>query len=212
MKNALLVLSLAVLPFAGGCKFLAYVFAPGTPMRTVEPAFPHLPGKIVAVVVFAGPAMELDYQAVREEVSDAVGAQLKKHVKGVRMVDYRQVIGYQDKHLHWDAMPKAKLCEAFGSDYVLLVSLAEFSTRERDSVHLARGRITAEASVYQAPDPADAAPSKPVWRSRTIRIVHPRESPLGVPAENDWTVRVETERLFAEALAKNFYTHKVPKE
>jgi len=212
MKNALLFLSLASLGLAGGCKWLSYVLFGGMPAQTVEPTFSHLPGKTVAVVVFAGPAMELDYQTVREEVADAIGAQLKRHVEGVSVVDHRQVIGYQDKNLHWDTIPKEKLCDAFDSDYILLVSLAEFSTRERDSVHLARGRITAEASVYQARDPADGGPSKPVWRSETIRIVHPRESPLGVPAENDWTVRVKTEQLFAEALVKNFYKHKVPKE
>ena len=210
---ALLGLSAAC---AGGCNILAYpmaLFAPPAPMKTVEPEYDGLKGRTVALVVFAGPETELDYQQVQIEMHDVVSAELKKHVKDARVVDVRRVMRYQDENPRWDAEPPEKLCKVFDCDAVLLIALEEFSTRERGSIHLARGRIRAGASVY-VPDRRAAGGQKGgcAWRSGTVNVVYPPKSPLGLPAGNDRPLRIRTEWIFAERLVKSFYKHKVPKE
>ena len=193
-------------------RYTAFLFAPPAPMKTV-PAEYDMKGKTVAVVVFAQPETLLEYPQVYIELFDAVSAELRRRVKKVSLVDPRRVIRYQDDNPDWYSHRPEKLCKVFNCDAVLLISLIEFSTREPGSIHLARGRITAEASVYE-PDRTASGGGRGgcVWRSRTIRIVFPPKSPVGLAAENDWRLRLHTERLFAAELVKSFYKHKVPKQ
>ena len=216
MRNSLFCLLVAAGLAAGGCNYLEhtlYVFAPPAPMKTVEPEYDGMRDRQVAVVVFAGPETQLDYQQVQLELFDAVSAELRKHVKGITLVDPRRVMRYQEENPRWDAEPPEKLCKVFSCDVVLLISLMEFATREPGSVHLARGRITAEAGTYEPDRSAQGGGAGGrKWRSDILRVMHPPKSPLGVPATDDWRLRIETERIFAARLAKFFYKHKVPKE
>lgn len=215
MRNYLLtiVLSVAAL-FVGGCdaiNFIAYVFAPSAPTKTVEAEFDGLKDQTVAVVVFADPEIQLDYNMAQLELTDAIGAQLKRCVSNVTVVDARRVLRYQAENPGWDVMPPEKLCDVFKSGYVMLISLLDFSTREPGSIHLARGRITAEVSIYKAGQ-SSCDGENPVWRTGPITTVFPTESPLGIPTRDEWTLRIRTERIFADKLVRKFYKHEVPKE
>ena len=215
MRNCLLVFLLALVPWIPGCgctDWLAYVFAPASPMRTVHPEFAGLKKKTIAVVILAGPETRLEHATIELELSDAVSAELRRRVKGVRTIDPRKIMRYQEENLRWDAMPPGKLCGVFNSDYVLLISVIEFATRERGSMHLARGRIAAEAALYD-PSPAGGSLSDPRWQADVIRVAYPEEKePLGVPTRDDWAIRSETCKAFAVELVKRFHKHKVPKQ
>jgi hypothetical protein len=216
MRNYLALLLVATALSAGGCNILAYpmyAFAPPPPMKTVHPEYPGMEGKHVAIVVFAGPETQLDYQQVELEMFDAVSAELRKHIKDITLVDPRRVMRYQEENPRWRSEPPERLCKVFTCDVVLLISLMEFATREPGSIHLARGRITAEASVYEPARGGEGeAPGGCQWRSDIVRVVHPPQAPVGLLATDDWRLRIETERIFAAQLAKSFYKHKVPKE
>ena len=214
MRKCLLIILLSLAPFVGGCDlihWIMYVFAPPVPMKTIEAKFDDLPGKTVAVVIFAGPEIQLDYNMAQLELTDEVSAELRRNVRNVKVVDARRVIRYQAENPRWDATPPEKLCKVFGADYVMLISLMEFSTREPGSIHLARGRITAEVNLYKA-TLSSGSDENPVWRAGPFYIVHPEKSPLGIPIEHDAAIRIPTEKLFAKELVKNFYKYKVPKE
>ncbi len=214
MRKCLLIIFLSLVPFVAGCEtvhWLMYVFAPPVPMKTIEAKFGDLPGKTVAVVIFAGPEIQLDYNMAQLELTDMVGAELRRNVRNVKVVDARRVIRYQAENPRWDTTPPENLCKVFGADYVMLISLMEFSTREPGSIHLARGRITAEVNLYKTAI-SSTSDENPVWRAGPFYIVHPKGSSLGVPIEHDAVIRIPTERLFAEELVKNFYKYKVPKE
>ncbi|KKL77935.1 hypothetical protein LCGC14_2029920 [marine sediment metagenome] len=215
MRNVLLSLSVLAALAAGGCnslQYMMYLFAPPAPTKTIKAEY-DMRGKHVAVVVFAGPETLLDYHQAQVEVFDALAAELKRKVRGVSLVDIRRVMRYQDENPRWDAEPPEKLCRIFSCDTVLLVSLIEFATREPGSIHLARGRILAEASTYEPRRVVKGvARGGCVWRSKTIRVVYPAKTPVGLPAGDDWRLRVETAKVFAAELAKNFYKHKVPKQ
>ena len=208
-----LTLALALMTLAGGgCNLLAfplYVFA-RRPTKSVAPEYDGLGGKHVAVVVYAGPDIQLDFQTVQLEVADAVGAEMARQLKDLTLIDPRRVMRYQDENPRWDAEPPENMCKTFGCDFVLLISLVEFATREPGSTYLVRGRLTAEASLYRS---CTGAEGGRVWRSaEQFRVVHPSDRPLGVPAGGEGRIRAETEKVFAEALAKKFYKHKVPIE
>ncbi len=215
MRKCLLIALLSSSAFyvtgCGMANWLMHAFAPPVPMKTIEAKFGDLPGKTVAVVIFAGPEIQLDYNMAQLELTDEVGAELRRNVHGVTIVDARRVIRYQAENPRWDATPPEKLCKAFDADYVMLISVMEFSTREPGSIHLARGRITAEVNIYKA-NLSSTGGGNPVWRTGPIYIVNPPESSMGIPAGNDWKMRVQTERLFAWELVRNFYKYKVPKE
>ena len=85
-------------------------------------------------------------------------------------------------------------------------------TRAPGAVHLARGRISAEATLHRGEGPGVENAAQPVWRSDIIQVMYPRESALGVPARDDRDIRLQTARIFADSLVKNFYDHKVPRQ
>ncbi|HUT60987.1 MAG TPA: hypothetical protein VNA25_24330, partial [Phycisphaerae bacterium] len=124
--------------------------------------------------------------------------------KDLRIVEPTKVLSYQEEHISWDTMDKTELGRVFGADLVLYVTLVEFSTREPGSVHLYRGIITAEASLYKT---ALAEPDSRVWKSDDIRVIYPEDSPSGVSAANDLLIRRNTVWLFADRLVKRFYKH-----
>lgn len=208
-KSIILLLLLAV--SFSGCKptgYLLYLIAPGSRMTTVDAEFEGLAGNSVAVVVFADPAILCDYPMVRLDLSTVLAAELKKHLKGVTVIDPRRVLKFQDANLYWDAIPKSQLAEQLGAKYMLFISLVEYSSREPGSTNLFRGRIVAETSVYQSSSPRSA----PVWRGKEIRVAYPEAAPVGLMSDDDRNIRYRTEKLFADVLVKKFYKHKVPKE
>ena len=214
MRNCVLYTLLALTPMTGGCgciDWFAYVLTPPAPTKTVKAEFSGLSSKRLAILVDAGPETLLDHQTAQLETSDAVAAQLRKHVKGVTVVNPLRILRYQDENPRWYTFPAERLCRDFNADYAMVISLIEFSTRAPGFVHLARGRITAEASVYAASAGPDVAADRPVWRSQVIRIVYPKDSPLGVPANEDTDVRLETAKRYAQTLVKSFDDHKAPK-
>jgi len=211
MFKKLLIMFLTALSFSGGCSavgYLGYLIAPEGMTKTVEPEYKELPGKKVAVVIFAEQDVLYEYPLVRYELGSAINDQFKKNVEKIQVVPAEQIIKFQDEDLDWDSMDKTALGKAFSVDYVLFVSLVEFSTREPGSEYLYRGRVSAQATLYKTSLPEREAS---VWQNPGIRLSYPEQEPVGQYTEDDRKIRIETERLFADMLTKKFYKHKVPK-
>jgi len=201
---------LAALAPLSGCqmgRFLAYFLAPRE--TTVDPEFEGLPGKTVAVIVYADKRVQYEHPNFTLTLSSAVAGELGKNVSKVKVVDPRRVVRYQDDHIYWDEMDKTALGNAFGADYVLFVSVVTFTTREPGSLNLYRGRIHAELSIY---DTAKAERGARIWRAEDLKVLYPEHTPTGELRESDSAIRDSTERTFADRLAKKFYKHKVPTE
>jgi hypothetical protein len=221
MRHCLLFILLGAASLAGGCggfEWLAHLFAPPPPMKTIKAQFDGLKGKTVAIAVYAGPETLLDYQMAQLEVADAVAAELQRNVRRASVVNPLRVIRYQDEHPRWYAYPPERLCQAFAADYLLRITLREYSSRAPGSIHLARGRIAAEANLYAAAPPGAPAgalgqgPARAVWQSEVIRAVYPPDTLVGVPAGDDRDIRLRTAKEFAVQLVRNFHDHKVPRE
>lgn len=208
MMRAILLIAMLAAAACGGCDalgYLGYLVAPDLSQKTVEAEFKGLEGKTVAVAVFADPSTQYEFPSVRYELGLVLADALEKNVKGLRVVAPARVVKYQDEHPGWEAKPKTELGKALAADYVLYVALVEFATRQPGSMHLYRGRIKAQAALYESQAPPQSAK---VWSAERVEAVYPAESGVGVLAEDDRQILLATQQLFAQKLAQKFYKHK----
>jgi len=185
------------------------VLNPTPSTETREAEFGGLAGKKVAVVVYADEVIRYDYPAAPLDVSYALAAEMRKRLSGTSLVAPERVAKYQQENVYWDSMDKGKLGATLGADYVLYVTLVEFSTIEPGSLHLYRGRIACEIDVYEA---GRTERDGHVFDGGDLRVVWPEEAPVGRPGLDDRQIIYATSRLLAEKLVRKFYSHEVPKE
>jgi hypothetical protein len=202
---------LAACVFIAGCNILAYplyLIAPSPPKETVKAEFDGLRRASVAVVIYADMDTLYEYPYTREELTARVAQELRDNIKKVEVIDPALVIRHQNANVHWGTRPVAEVGRALGADYVLYLSLSEFSTHERGSIALPVGRVSAAASVWDVhADPAD--PAACVWRAANVSVKV--DASTGVLAYNNIALRIQMQRVFANRLVKHFYDHKVPR-
>ena len=211
MHKKTFIVILMLVGMLGGCDgvgYLIYVFAPNDRTETVDAEFADLVKSSVAIVIYADAAVQYEYPLARHELAAAITSQLKQHVEDVEVVDSFRVITYQDENIDWNVIGKTELGEILGTDYVLSIVLIEYSTRDRGSLNIYRGRITAQTRVYQTSLPeVDSR----VWSGDDIRILYPPDAPMGEVGEDDDQIRHLTNLVFAGKLVQKFYKHEIPK-
>ncbi|MCJ7543828.1 MAG: hypothetical protein MUP47_04560 [Phycisphaerae bacterium] len=189
----------------GALRYAGYLAAPELPRKNVPAEFTGLDGHRVAIVIFADPRVQYEYPQARLTVASVIRAEMNARLKNVSVTDVAKVCQYQNDHVNWETLEKSELAKQFGVDYILYVTLVEYTTREVGSIDLYRGRITAECGLYQA---GVSDPEGRVWHCDRLAVLYPETAPAGVPGESDRAVREEAERLLADALVKKFYDHK----
>jgi len=200
---------LAAATLSGGCssegwRYLAYIFHGGR-YQNIKAEFTGFAGKTVAVVVYTDRRTQYEFPDLNLTLSSAIAGRLDKNIKGIKLVPPARIVRYQDENIYWEEMDKTELAKVFGADYLLFVPMEEFATRLPDSSYLYRGRATCEPSVYDVTKPPRDAR---VYKGEKIRVLYPEHEPAGLVNENDRQIRVKTEALFADELAKRFYDHK----
>ena len=205
-----LTLVLCTLAFLGGCNYLSYLLYLGSPNipKTEEAEFKGLPNKTVAVVVYADPRVLYDYNYLREQISGAVGYHLEKNVSNVKIVPVERVSRFQNGTPDWETVDKTVLGKKFSADYVLYITISDFTTLEPGSSVLHRGYLTAQVALYQSDLPEKQACA---WTAGEIHVVYP-EHEGGQLMTDDRQLQNETVKAFAELLAKKFYKHKIADE
>ena len=215
MKRIAILCSVAAAMLVAGCQPLGYLLYLVAPEQTdkFEAEYKGLPGHTVAVVVFANYDVCCDHPMLQLELTSQVSAQFEdtEKFKDVKTIDPRRVLKYQNENVNWDAMDKTELARKLSADYVLLITVEEFSTRESGSMSLYRGSMMASAALYQASKKERESKVWPTGTSEPIRVAYPKKG-MGRVQENDTAIRVNTEHEFAEVLAKKFYKHEEKKE
>lgn len=206
MSRKLAIWMLALLAAGAGCKGLAFIL-PEPPRQTVRAEFDGLADQNIAVVIYADESVEFEYPGTKLQLTSLIASQLRTNVEGATVVDARRVLRYQLENSRWDEMDRAELGARFGADYVLFISLVNYSMREPGTVGIYRGRIDAEAIVYDCS--RDERRGR-VWDCTDLSVVYPSGGPTGQIARDDRRIRQETASLFADRLVKKFYKHKVP--
>jgi hypothetical protein len=215
MRNTLLMLSVGLAVTLGGCGELGYIFGhlfPPDVVEEIHAEFDGLPGSTIAVVVHVPDEVHYTHPTASLEISAIVSERLKmigvdeKNPPTINTISPYKIDQLQREDLYWEAMPKTELAKKLGADYVLLVTVMEFSTREPGSQNLYRGQITAQCSLYDAS--TDEVASE-VWNSSRMSSRFPQNGPF-LYSEDDEQIRLDTIVILAEKLAKKFYDHDVP--
>ena len=204
MKRTWMLLFLLIL---SGCEAAGYGLWLFTPreQRKVKAEFGSLKNQSVAVVFYVDEKTQLDYPNVRLSLGAKVAEELRKNIKGVRVVEPLRVARYQDENLHWDTQAKKTTAKDLKVDFLLIVSLVEYSMRVPGQVNAFQGRISAEAKLY---DSILEEGENLLWESKEgLDVVYPKLPQYSPRAEP--IIRQRTEQEFADVLAKKFYDHKI---
>jgi len=211
MRRTILPALLMLVAAGAGCNMLAYplyLIAPSPPRRTVKAECDRLPEKAVAVVISASMDTLYEYPYTRHELTACIARELQDNIRKVQVIDPTRVIRYQNANVHWNTHPVTEVGRALGADYVLYISLSEFSTHEPGSINLPVGRISAATSLWDvAADPVD--PAACVWRKTNVAVKV--DASTGLLAWDPSALRREMQWVFASKLTKYFYDHKVPR-
>lgn len=172
------------------------------PTKDVPAEYAFLAGKKVCILVWAEMDTLFEYPHVQLEVSEHVRVELEGHVKGIKFVPNAQVVDMQRRDPDWDRKDPMALGSRMSADTVMLIELTHYATREQDSPHLYRGRISANVKVYEVHDRRDSAAYK-----RVIETVYPPDMP-GQWGTDEQAVRLATLRAFAADVSRKFYDRK----
>ena len=191
-----------------GCGTVMYFIWPFGRTVTIPAEFDGLKNHSVAVVVFARESTQFEYPWAVMNLSAATSSRLRAGVRGVTTVAAQKITAYQCKNLHWVEMDRTALGKALDADFVLYISLVEFSTVEEGYVDLLRGKVNGEVKVYDcSKSEADAC----VWTCDNIRVAFPKTATVRT-VKNEADIRSVILVKFSEKLAKKFYSYKVDRE
>lgn len=208
-KSRVLLTSVCILALLNsGCGTFMYFFWPFGRTVTIPAEFDGLQDHTVAVVVFASESTQFEYPWVVLNLSAMTSSRLRAGVKNVTTVSPQKITAYQRKNLHWAEIDRTALGKALKADFVLYISLVEFSTVEEGYVDLLRGRVNGEVMVYDCSKEEDKAC---VWKGENIRIEFPKTATVRTP-KNESDIHAVIMAKFSEQLAKKFYSYKVDRE
>lgn len=213
-RNALFAGVLLLLPALQGCgffRYLGYQIAPHT-LEEKEAEYAGLTDHSVVVVVDAPPKVFYDYPDVRSTLGAAVSAELFGNIDNIRIVHPSKAVYYQDNNPYWKEEGIRKLGKAVESDYVLTISLMEYTSRAPGMYRAIQGRILADAELYALYyEDADQTAKGRVWHAdNELSMIYPPR-PL-YNSRFEANVLAQTEQLFARKLVKHFRKYKVKSE
>ncbi len=195
-------------PLTAGCGNIMYFIWPFDRTVTVPAEFNGLENHTVAVVVFARENTLFEHPEAPLHLSSIASAMLRKEIKNITTVDSMKITAYQSKNINWAEMDRSALGRVLKADFVLFVSLVEFSTVEEGYVDLLRGRINGEAKLFDCSKPeVDSL----VWTCPNIRLEFPK-TPTVRNSRNEETIRTTILTRFCNKLTKKFYSHEVNRE
>jgi hypothetical protein len=171
--------------------------------KQVDATYKGLDDKTLAIVVYTDMATTLEYPDARKEISAFLTAQFHQNMPKVRLVNYMDVIHWQDDTQGWEKLPEKDIGTHFSVDRVLYIELLDYRTREPGGLNLLRGRIQATAAVFEVDMPAPAA----VWQ-QAFDVYWPDPMPEDVLHGNDDTVRKRVLEEFSDQVVGCFYDHK----
>ena len=202
-----LVLASPLLLTATGCRWFAAPFLlwHKEPTKTVPAEYPHLVGKKVAIVIWADMDTLFEFPHIQLELSEHVRFAMQPNIEKITFVSNRQIVEAQKRDGTWARKSPASLGARFEADRVLLIEITQCTTREPDSTHLFRGRISANLKVYDTAQPE----AEPAWKG-TAEAAFPKDAQAAWGTDEN-TVRRTTMEVFGQEVANFFYERKVKK-
>ena len=201
VRNVLLFLTcILLLP---GCKLLPFMTPPKKVVTHAE--FEDLPGNSIAVVVNVPNTVSFDYENIGRKIGTRVTIELKNKIKNVTLVNPSTVIRYLNANPSWDSMGFRKMGKDLGVEYILCITIHEYSGMAKGMVSAVQARIIADADLHAVF--CDVSDTR-VWNSKDpLTVIHPPNNKL-YETSNEDAILNQAEILFAETLVKKFYKSK----
>lgn len=195
---AALVVSAIVLASTSGCPALLatgiYVWQGG---NLVPAEYDGLKNQRVVVLCRPPASHEYRYAGASRSIAHRVSERLAMNVKGIDVVNPREVDNWIDEKDWGDFR---ELAEAVRADMVLHIELDDFDLYKGKTLY--QGRADLKVSVYDMKDHSRLA-----WQRELGEILYPVNS--GIPAQDKPVQLFEREfvEILADRVAMNFYKH-----
>ncbi|MFP4356435.1 MAG: hypothetical protein ACLFUJ_15065 [Phycisphaerae bacterium] len=216
VPSLLLGLTVVGVSMMGGCDHTMYVLFGGEQKVDVAAEYNQMKSGKLAVMIYMPPDIASDYPYAEGQITDFVANEFNRVIREgqfgkLELIDAVTVRDYQESKLNWQGMPRTQIARELGADYLLMVSVMEFTTREYgDTADLFRGQLLASATLYDASlEEYKAAVWPGATHDATFSEVYPEHGPIGQLSSDDTVVRRMVFMQLADKLAKRFYDHTV---
>ncbi len=174
----------------------------GSPIE-VTAEYAGLNDQTVAVLVNADYTVLYQHRDIQWELTTAISNLIATGVPGVKVIDPRDVVAFQNRNIYWTTAPYGELAKKLGATRLVMVELQEFRLHEPGNTMLYRGVASARVDVAETdgPRPHDAA------YSSIVTAAFPPSSPQGVPEADPQTIRKGLVDIFSRAVAWKFFDH-----
>lgn len=135
-----------------GCGELFYFLQPYDPV--VPAPGPSLKAKKVVVLVHASPGAGSDFSDLARDLSREVTSRLRKHVKGITVVDPDKVSEWDAGHPSWTDPSEA--AKAFDADMTLFLDVSKFDVEDPRSPGLMEGNSEIHIQLWELAHPKNS--------------------------------------------------------
>jgi hypothetical protein len=190
----------------GGCELAGWAangVAMAQPPVTVKAEYHGLDNKIVAVLVDADQAVLFEHPLAQYEVSAAVSARLAENIPGVKVIDAKQVVDFQQRNIYWNTSKLADVAAKLGANRLVVIDLIDYRWHEPGNINIWRGMVSASVNVVESDGPK---PNDPAY-STTLTAAYPPKKPEGIINGDVKTIRFGTLDLFSRGVANKFHDH-----
>jgi len=191
----------------GGCyvpHFLVWLFGERHPKETIKAEYP-LEAERLVIVVYAGTDVLFSDPTAPVEISgnmvNEIARNLAPRIKTI--VHPVEVVRWQESNLEWPNMSLVDIAKAFQADVILYVELEQYTMIEERSASLLRGHVKARIQVARP-----AVEQNPVYETH-VETLYPEDRPAGVLETTERTIRIITNRVFAQSVVNKFHDHEV---
>ena len=181
----------------GGCRTALTTAALILKGTDVDPEFPGLKQKKVAVV--CRPVVDLTYKnsSVAKDLARQVAILLKERVPKIEVIDQRKVDKFTDE-TPWNEY--TEVGEAVGADMVVAIDLRGFTIFQSQTLY--QGKADVEVNVY--PTHGDG---QPVFQKTLPQLVYPPNTGIPTSERTEPGFRREFVDVLADAIGRHFYRH-----
>ena len=197
-----------------GCDFFRWAsYALTDPNEEVKAEYAGLQGRTIAVVIDVDAAISCDHPKVRSLLSDSIYFMMHRNIKDIKTVSPVTVINYQNDHPKWRDQDWTMIGEALKADYLLVISIAEYSSMGSVTGAI-QAEIIGDAQLLEMwQNQEGVVEDKVVWPKDgtpyAIEITHPKDAVYGSSGAK---VMRSARLLFAQELTQKFHDYERPKD
>lgn len=208
----LLVISMLALgTLSGGCSVLG-VAANAMPEGDVPARYGGLRGHSVAALVWVPRGLEVDYPALRLDLTSGIQGRLQRaqaagrgELKAATFPHGpASLVRFQEDHPELERSPIVSVAPRLGVQRLLYLELENFQTRSDQAVELYRGSATVSLRVVEV----EGGAAKVAYEESGLTVTYPPSARSeGVPNAGDARIYRGTIDLLATVVAQRFFAH-----